>query len=293
MDYTYLLKRAWTIVWTHKFLIFLGVLAALGSGNGNNITWRANGNDGNGTPTFDFVEGTWAGIPLVLIILLIAVALVIVFALWVIATVARGGLIAAVDAIERDAQVTFVTAWTTGWQKVWPLLGIALLPAIPVLVLLVAGLMMTGILAAFATLVGVNLDLSFGAGIGAFVIALACVAAPIALLLVLLRNFAERACVLEGAGVLAAYRRGWEVLARNLGPAIALFLIQIGLTIALMIGMIGPGIVMLLCFLLWPLLLLIGGTVAAYFSTLWTLAWREWTMQNTSASTIAAVTPGQ
>jgi hypothetical protein len=49
------------------------------------------------------------------------------------------------------------------------------------------------------------------------------------------------------------------------------------------IGFIGPGIVMALCFLLWPLLLLISGTVEAYFSTLWTLAWREWTARSTSS----------
>lgn len=28
---------------------------------------------------------------------------------------------------------------------------------------------------------------------------------------------------------------------------------------------------------MWPLLLLIQGAIAAYFSTVWTLAWREWT----------------
>lgn len=28
--------------------------------------------------------------------------------------------------------------------------------------------------------------------------------------------------------------------------------------------------------LLWPVLLLVNGAIAAYFSTLWTLAWRAW-----------------
>lgn len=38
----------------------------------------------------------------------------------------------------------------------------------------------------------------------------------------------------------------------------------------------GFGLPVMCCFL-WPLLLLIQGTVAAFFSTLWTLAWKEWT----------------
>jgi hypothetical protein len=29
--------------------------------------------------------------------------------------------------------------------------------------------------------------------------------------------------------------------------------------------------------LLWPLMLLVEGAITAYFSTVWTLAWREWT----------------
>ena len=41
--------------------------------------------------------------------------------------------------------------------------------------------------------------------------------------------------------------------------------------------MILPSIVIALCCLLWPLFLLIQGATAAYFSTLWTLTWREWT----------------
>lgn len=48
----------------------------------------------------------------------------------------------------------------------------------------------------------------------------------------LLRNFAERACILENLGVFAAYRRGWALI-HNLGPAIVLFLVQIALTIVL------------------------------------------------------------
>ena len=106
---------------------------------------------------------------------------------------------------------------------------------------------------------------------------LACILVHIALVLSLLRTFANRACMLEDMSVFAAYKRGTSVLFDNIGPALVLFLIQVAISIGIGIGMILPGIVMVLCCLLWPLLILIQGTIAAYFSTLWTLAWREWT----------------
>ncbi len=84
-----------------------------------------------------------------------------------------------------------------------------------------------------------------------------------------------RACVLEDLGVVASYRRGFEVLAGNLGTALILFLIQIAVSIGLFIVMILPGILMVLCCLLWPVLILVQGAFSAYISTLWTLAWRE------------------
>jgi CBS domain-containing protein len=39
--------------------------------------------------------------------------------------------------------------------------------------------------------------------------------------------------------------------------------------------MVFPGFVLALCYLLWPLLLLLQATIAVCFSSLWTLAWRD------------------
>jgi len=77
--------------------------------------------------------------------------------------------------------------------------------------------------------------------------------------------------------VFASYRRGVEVLVENIGPALILFLLQVAISIGLGIVLLVPGAVMALCCLLWPVLLLVQGAIASYFSTLWTLAWREWT----------------
>jgi hypothetical protein len=52
-----------------------------------------------------------------------------------------------------------------------------------------------------------------------------------------------------------------------------LLLIQVGIGILVVLCLLLPA----LCCIFWPLWLLVQGTAAAFFSTLWTLAWRQWT----------------
>lgn len=312
MDYGKLLSRAWDIIWKYKFLILLGVLVALGSSHGGTGSPGGGGSGGfrgdrpNGEfdwqhPPFDFPEefpefdefereyGRGASIfGVILVILLVGVVIVIGLALWVVATVARGGLIDAVRVIESGGTSSFSLAWQAGWRHGWRLLGIGILPALPMLVLTIGGLGMTGVLAGLTGLFGRDLAAfsGFGGLIGIFA-ALACIAAPLALVLGLLQTFANRACMFDDLGVFASYRRGWDVLVNNIGPALVLFLIQLGINIAIGLVMILPGILMALCCILWPVLLLIQGAIAAYFSTMWTLAWGDWTGEWSGASALA------
>jgi hypothetical protein len=197
--------------------------------------------------------------------------------LWVVSTVARGGLIAGVSAIDGGGSSTFAEAWRAGWHKGWRLLGIGVLPAIPVLILVIVGLGATGVFAAIFGLTGERPAVVPGAGLGVVWLTLACIFLPIALVLGLLQAFANRACMLEDTGVIAAYRRGLNVLVQNIGPVLILFALQIVINVVLGVALFLPGLVMVLCCILWPLLLLIRGAITAYFSTMWTLAWREWT----------------
>jgi len=294
MDYGKVLRRAWNIVWEHKFLILLGVLVALSGGGGSGVSASGAGNFDWGAqgprvppprelPEFPEMPelGRDLGIPvlpaIVLIVVLIGLALLLGLVVWVVSTIARGGLIAGVDAIDAGSPSSFGPAWNAGWRKGWTLLGIGILPTIPGLVVFLAGLAGMGIALdlgrAFEGQVGVRSVF----GLAAVLVALACVAMPFVVLLSVLRTFANRACVLEGLGVTDAYRRGLAVLINNIGPAVVVLLIQIGIDVLLGIAMILPGIMIALCCVLWPLFLLIRGAIAAYFSTLWTLAWREWT----------------
>ncbi len=286
MEYGKLISRSVNIVWQNKFLIILGILVALGSGISNG-GGGGGGGSGNGQPFGDLgqvpeFDEVFAGlavgviITLVCVFLLIAIMIAIVF--WAISTIARGGLIAGVDSIESGEKSSFSQAWRAGWQKLWTLLGIGILPAIPGLILFVVGLMALGAYGGIFALFGEELAPLLGtAGLGVAIAVLACIVVPIVLVLSILRNFAERACMLEDLGVIDSYRRGSNVLMANLGEVIILFLIQIAIFIVLGLLLFLPGLALLICCCLWPLLLVVQGAISAFLSALWTLAWRTWT----------------
>lgn len=287
MDYGNILTRSWHIIWNHKYLILLGVLVALGSGGGGSFgTGGPTGFGGeSGDNGFQFegappdlgqIEGI-GGLAIGVIIILVGLILLLGLALWAVSRIAGGGLITAADAVDGGGRSSFGLAWQAGWARGWRLIGIGLLPLIPVLVLIVTGIGLGGLFYGISSVsdesTGVGPNLWPAVGLGA----LACLLIPIAVILNLLRTFADRACMLEDMPVLASYRRGWGVLSANLGPAVILFVIQLAIGLGLAIVLFLPGIIMILCCILWPLFLLIQGAISAYFSTMWTLAWREWT----------------
>ena len=283
MDYGKLFTRAWDIIWKYKFLIILGVLVALSGSTGSGGNQSRFVFDGGDLPWNDMPMLNYGSpfqdseLSILAILGLIALGVVIILvglALWVAGTIARGGLISAVNDIESDKPADFSTAFKAGWKKGWRLLGIDLVPAIPGLAFFI------GSLAIFLSYGGFveMMDGSWPyAGMGPFLplILLSCLLVPFILFLSILQTFANRACMLEDLGVVASFRRGFEVMADNLGTALILFLLQAAVSIGLFIVMIVPGILMVLCCLLWPVLILVQGAFSAYITTLWTLAWRE------------------
>jgi len=285
MDYGKIFTRAWDIIWKYKFLILLGVLVALsgggfgGGGNQARYVFGAEDMQWGDMPNFDnFQPFQGIDLPLAAVGILVVVGVLILIGLvfWAAGTISRGGLINGVNEIEEENPTSLSEAFKAGWEKGWRLIGIGLVPSIPVLILMIMGI---GVFLGYGGFEALSYGEMPGISPG-FVIPLvmmACLLVPIAMILGLLRNFANRACMLEDLGVVDSYKRGFEVLGDNLGPALLLLLIQVALTIGVWVMMIIPGILMLLCCLLWPLLLLIEGAFTTYTSPLWTLAWREWT----------------
>lgn len=287
MNYGNIINRAANLVWNHKFLMVLGFLAALGGGGTFSTNFDFSNGGGNidpgqfpGGQEFPF-EGSFPGgfeaaprfSAMLVIVLCIGALLALI--IFVVSNVARGGMIAAVDAVEEGRRASFDQAWSAGWDRLWTLLGIGILPAIPFFLLFLSAVL------GFAGMMGiraVNLPSApIGLPFGGLVAVMSCLLVPIGLVLGLLRSFANRAAMLEGLGAVNAYGRGFAVLLDNLGEAIVLFLLQIAINIALAILLFLPGIIAALCCLLWPLLILFNGAIAAFFSSVWTLAWRQWT----------------
>jgi hypothetical protein len=286
MDYRELTSRAWNTIWQHKSLIVLGILVALSSGghvgaSGGSQSLSRFDRAWNlrqvpdlpgepGTPPQAF---RLPSLPVALPWFLMGTVLIVGLAVWLVSTLARGALIAGASAVREGSETSLREAFATAWRKRWALLGIGALPAIPALILLFGA---WGAFAVYTRLPpaidGLN-QVPVQSNASLILAALTCVALPFALALNILRTFANRACILEGRGVLASYGRGCGVLFDNIGPALLLLLIQVGIGVILALGLLLPA----LCCVFWPLLLVVQGTAAAFFSTTWTLAWRQWT----------------
>jgi hypothetical protein len=231
-------------------------------------------------PTWEFsrpynnLDLSWVAIAGITILVIILLLVSLTF--WIAGTMARGGLISGVNEIDSGRTSNFGEAFRAGWEKGWRLIGIGLIPSIPGLVLLFTGIMTIFYYGGFGSIARGDFP-ALGRTAFVPVFVLACFLVPVMILFGLLRTFADRACMIEDTGVFGSYRRGFEVLGNNLGPAILLFLLQIVLSLGIGILMVIPSILIALCCLLWPLFLLIEGSISTYFSTLWSLAWREWT----------------
>jgi len=281
MEYGKIVSRSASIVWRNKFLMILGIIASLASGSysggGSGSGGSGGGESFGGIEQLTEAQEEIAGLTVGVFIALGCVVLFFGIVLWAISSIARGGMIASVDSIESGEKSGFTHSWSAGWHKKWTLLGIGIIPAIPGLILFVIGVMALGVYGGIYALFGDGISPEFGAGgLAVTVFCLACVFVPVMLVLSILRNFAERACMLEDLGVVDSYRRGTSVLKSNIGEAIVLFLLQIGIFIVLGLILFVPGIILVFCCCLWPLLFVLQGAISAWLSALWTLAWRTW-----------------
>jgi hypothetical protein len=282
VDYGQLLSRSWEIVWNNKFLIVLGmVVTLLGIGGGG-----ANFNADNllGGSAFGRTEGFNAEefnpeyfglseaeleeafgvlVPMLAagMVAIVCIAFIARIALWVVGTIASGGLIAGVNEIETIGASGLQQAWNAGWQKGWRLLGISLFQFIALVPTVC-------VLAGFAG----EHELDPTALIEALLCTI-CLVMLVWIVLDVLRILATCACMLEDTGVFESYRRGWTVLRDNLGEGLLLALIQTGISTAIYMAVIIPS----LCCIPWPVLWAMTGVIGTFFSTAWTLAWNQWT----------------
>jgi hypothetical protein len=317
-----ILSRAWQIVWKHRVLWIFGMLASCSRG-GSNVNWNFNSSGGNGS----FNGGT-ANLPPQFVQFLhfmaqnaasiIAITIAVVCVVWIVAifigTIGRIGLIRGTWMAENGENVAFGRLFSESMPYFWRIFGLSVLVGLPFLVVI------GGMIASMVALIlgaslshGNNVTLvGFFALLPFFLICM-CLLIPIGIVISLIVRQAERAIVLEGAGVLPALSRGWEIFRNNLGPivvmaitlavigvvagfviAIPILIVVIPSTFAFVAGNIagkGPNwnamFAALACMcLLSPFLWLIRGVLVAYIESAWTLTYMRLTQPQDNAPMI-------
>lgn len=239
MDWGYLLRRSWEIIWNNKFMFLLGFLAALGAGGG--------GNGGGRMPGFSFDQSDFETLPFqtpgpaiaqlmrfweqfgLLIILGVSLAVILGVVFWLVRLTAQGGLINAAARLDAGETVTFREALGFGFGKLGRLLGINVLMygVFFVLGVVAAALTITtagaGMMQAMQGNVGESEALLGGLGLLLACLGLfTCLLLPLLLVVTVVYPFAQRAAILEDRGVIDSIRRGWDVVRANLGDVVIL-----------------------------------------------------------------------
>jgi hypothetical protein len=303
MDFVALVKRGWELVWNHKWLILLGMLAVLGGSgvamgsNGANYnyqqqgqpqyTWEGDqgdfGQDDFGyawpddVPEPDWDEiGSVMGTILAVGVALCCILVLIAIVLWLLGIIASGGMIAGVNVLDTGGESSFALAWQAGWKKFGRLLGIRLIVLIPILLLFVSlavvfSVAMGGIFTGEPTIMG--LGIGFAVLLGIFLVG---TLSLIIFFLGILRMLADRACMLENLRVFEAYKRAFVIFRDNILATLLVYSVQFGYMIIITTIFGVPIFFFTCCCCLWPVLLAIMGTFTALFSAVWTLSWKKW-----------------
>lgn len=313
MDFGEVLTKAWKIIWKFKILWIFGIFAGCGtrsSGNfngGGSSSYQTGGAPGqipNLPPGFEanlskilqFIEN-----PAVIVGFISLICILILLTIFL-SIMGRVGLIkGAVDADVGAEHLSFGDLWKSGLQYFWRIFGLSLLIGSPILLIYLA--LAFGGLVIFLTYLSGSRSGSFGAVAPVWIVLLPvicvfiCVIFLLAIVISFLRPQAERAIVIENEGVISGLRRGWNVLTKNLGPILIIWLITlvigfaVGIIVALPLLIIlipaiiafvvggnnpsyAPLIIAGLCIVAYiPVSLVANGILTSYLETVWSLTY--------------------
>lgn len=330
MNYTNFLKRAWHILWHYPALWVFGFLLALtGSGGGGggaggqgSVNFDGNGRNFNNMPDseffrqlenyFDKMTFRFENLQFSDILPWIVLGGLVVLVLMVVFTVLRNLALTAnykmVDHYEVTGEkVSWKQGFRWGWsKKIWQLFLIDLVVGLPVAAIVLILLGCAGLPFLFgipannaATAVGII------AGIGLLLLAILIIAV-IGVFIGVWLKLAKRVCVLDEKGVIDSLSSGWRLMRGYWKDVLILWLIMVGVQIAVGLVMIPVVLIILLIsglagggigFVVWALsqgaiaaivtgfiifmvvIILpstfVGGLGETYYETVWTLLFRE------------------
>lgn len=288
LDYGEVLGKAWRIIWKHKILWIFGIFAGCGrgggGGGGGGSGWEQNQPFGSGSaPEVERALsqfGQWITDNLWVVVMTVLVILVLVVVSIFLGTIGRIGLIrGTLKADEGAEKLRFSELFKESMPFFWRVFLLTFLLGLALLIIILP-LVLFGVLTA-------------GVGFLCF-LPLICILIPLAWILGILIEQANAAMVIENLGIVDGVRRGWEVVRKNIGPVLLIwlitaiigFVIGLVLVIPLLISII-PAFVALassngevnatviaagLCFVVYlPVLVAAGGMLTAYLQTVWAL----------------------
>jgi hypothetical protein len=233
MQYSRLVRDAWTLTWRHRFLWVFAFFGGARGGGGCGFNYRegfsGGGSNGPRLPGGDEVErlasqvGDWASAHLGLIVAVGLVLFLLVLALIIVSFVARGALISSTARVALGQPTTASQGWAIGRQLGWRyvrltilllLIGLAIVVAIFAIVLLFVGL--AAISQVLAIVLGILVGLAALVGLIALAIAFSVVIA-----------YAERAIALDDLGARASLRRGVALVRLRTVESLALWVISL------------------------------------------------------------------
>jgi len=325
-----LLKRSWAIVWRYKILWLFGLFAAEAGGSGfsggnfNTGNNFSGGNFGGGSrqaSEFGYQAGRllaeWWPVLVGGFVFLMLVGVI----WWIVSIAAKGGIIALADDAAAGREVHGSHGWSVGfhnWGRVFlqglvfglPVLVITLF--FVVIVVVVAG----GSIAAIVTGAreGGSGALTAGgvlgllAGVCGLTAVFLFVILAIAIVYAVLVPVSLRFAILHDRPAVRAIGDGWRLVRAKLGKvaltAVTLWglgiIFGIGLVVVIVlfvVPMVFAGIakiwflVGLIIFALFVAVVLAGSVWSAYYSTVWTLAFRALTDAEADETTDAPVVP--
>ncbi|MFW5713796.1 MAG: hypothetical protein ACOCYU_03915 [Brevefilum sp.] len=320
MDFGKILSKAWRIIWKHKILWLFGVLAGCGAGN-------AGGGGGGGTSSiqsqprprmdngldflppstqralqdfFNFLEAipvwVWIIVAIIFIFLMIVFSVLILMLGTLGTTGVIEGTILADKADEEGKPLSFGEIFRGLKPYYWKVF------------LLNIGLRFAGFFLAIFLILPIIILAVCTCGLGMFLFI------PLGWFISLMVNFTTIAIIEENENLFPAIGRAWQVIIRNLGNVLLMFLILgIGQLIAgLIIGLpliIAPmpflingfatgfrnvtsGLVIsgILFLALLPVVIFLGGVLKAYVLSSWTLTYRRLIQQEAIEPTVLSDT---
>lgn len=281
MDYGSVLKKGWEITWKNKGLWILGILSGCTSGAGNpsqTFSYQTSGQE------FPGLGRTFANIPDEMWVLILAGLAVFALALFVLVIVlsllGQAGLIAGVAHADETGSVKLSEAWKLGLPHFWRLLGLGILLFVVVLLIALA--------VGFLSVITLGLAL----------VCLICLGLPISIILSGYLSLVQNGIVLGKQGVFESLGKGWDLLRANFWPVVlmAVILLVIGLVAGIVMSLpfllaslpllavaasqSDQGLTAFLpflgCLVLYlPVLIVLGGILKTYVSSVWTLTYRR------------------